>query len=215
MYYPTEVQIQSKIFSDINSNAKPVDPNVLLRINRIINPIESESLAQLVIEKLNEQDPFKKMLHISTFGKGNIKTASIVRFALRYLVTINPSDEKNSLFYYWDGDKDAFRNQKNDAIEEYVSFCSMTLRNYFGAIKKNFSKQWEDEKSMLLSVISINGFIIAFTRQLSVNGVHDFDFYDKLFSSWEYDFSKTAFPYTSSQYSKFASYIVKDVFKIT
>lgn len=209
------VQIQSKIFSDINSNAKPVDPNVLLRINRIINPIESESLAQLVIEKLNEQDPFKKMLHISTFGKGNIKTASIVRFALRYLVTVSPTEGKQSLYNYWNGDKEKIKNLDDETINEYTDYCAGIIRQYFSAIKKNLISDWNNPESKLLTVVAINGFIIALTRQLPYNGVKDFNYYDNIFKGWTYDFSKDSFQFTSSQYRKFSSIILRDVFKIS
>lgn len=207
-------RIQSEIFVDINSNAKLVPQNVLLQIKRIQNPIADESIAQFVIEKLNKQGVFQNLLQISTLDGGKIKTASIVRFALRYLVTVNPTDGRQSLFTHWNGDKEALLAMKSDAIEEYVKYCDATLRNYFGAIKKNLRTQWEDESSKLLSVIAINGFIIALTRQLSVNGVQDFAFYDKVFSGWEFDFSKESFPYTSSQYRKFSTRILKEAFKI-
>lgn len=208
------VRIQSEIFVDINSNAKLVPQNVLLQIKRIQNPIADESIAQYVIEKLNKQGAFQNMLQLSSLDCGRIKTASIVRFALRYLVTVTPTDEKPSLFTYWDGDKDALHNLKRDAIETYVSFCSGTLNEYFGAIKKNLKTQWDEETSKLLSVIAINGFIIALTRQLSINGVRNFDFYDAVFKSWNYDFSKDVFPFTSSQYRKFSNVILEEAFKI-
>ena len=207
-------RIQSEIFVDINSNAKLVPQNVLLQIKRIQNPIADESIAQFVIEKLNKQGAFQNLLQISTLDGGKIKTASIVRFALRYLVTVNPTEGRQSLFTYWDGDKDALLAMKNDAIEEYVKYCDATLRNYFGAIKKNLRAQWDDESSKLLSVIAINGFIIALTRQLSINGVQDFDFYDGVFNGWNFDFSKERFPYTSSQYRKFSTRILQEAFKI-
>lgn len=220
LVFPTDmseeerVRIQSEIFVDINSNAKIVPQNVLLQIKRIQNPIADESIAQYVIEKLNKQGVFKNMLQISSLDSGRIKTASIVRFALRYLVTVTPSDEKPSLFTYWDGDKEALRNLKSDAIEAYASFCASTINKYFGAIKKNLKTQWDDEASKLLSVISINGFIIALTRQLSINGVKEFDFYDAIFKSWNYDFSKDLFPFTSSQYRKFSTIILEEAFEI-
>lgn len=220
LVFPTEMtaeeraRIQSEIFVDINSNAKLVPQNVLLQIKRIQNPIADESIAQFVIEKLNKQGIFQNLLQISSLDSGKIKTASIVRFALRYLVTVTPADGRQSLFTYWNGDKDALFAMKNEAIEEYVKYCDTTLRNYFGAIKKNLRTQWDDESSKLLSVIAINGFIIALTRQLSINGVHDFDFYDGIFKGWNFDFSKENFPYTSSQYRKFSSRILKEAFKI-
>ena len=66
-----------------------------------------------------------------------------------------------------------------------------------------------------MTVISLNGFIIALTRQLSINGVQDFDFYDKMFKDWKYDFSNENFPYTSSQYRKFSSEILETAFGIS
>ena len=207
-------RIQSEIFLDINSNAKPVPQNVLLQIKRISNPIADESIAQFVIEKLNKQGVFQNLLQISTLDNGKIKTASIVKFALRYLVTVTPADGKDSLLQYWDGDKAALLAKSEDAIEKYVSFCTTVLRNYFGAIKKNLTTQWDDPDAKLLSVISINGFIIALTRQLSINGVQNFDFYDRVFSKWTVDFSKEGFKYTSSQYRKFSTQILQEAFQI-
>lgn len=81
--------------------------------------------------------------------------------------------------------------------------------------RKNLRKQWDDTDSKLLSVFSINGFIIALTRQLSVNGVNDFDFYDRIFNGWTIDFSKDGFKYTSSQYRKFSTQILREVFQIS
>jgi DGQHR domain-containing protein len=134
------VRIQSEIFLDINSNAKPVPQNVLLQIKRINDPLADESIAQRVIERLNKQGIFQNLLQVSTLDNGKIKTASIVKFALRYLVTIHPTEDRQSLFTYWAGDKSAILEVNNDAIEEYVKFCDTAIRNYFGAIKKIYAK---------------------------------------------------------------------------
>ena len=103
---------------------------------------------------------------------------------------------------------------KSEVIEEYVDYCCRILRDYFGAVRKNFIDQWDDPSSMLLSVISINGFIMALNRQLKINGVKDFDFYDRIFQNWEFSFSKAGFPYTSSQYRKFSTQILESAFGI-
>lgn len=209
------VRIQSEIFLDINSNTKPVPQNVLLQIKRISNPIADESIAQLVVEHLNQNGVFKNLLQLSSLDEGEIKTASIVKFALRYLVTVTPAEGKHSLFEYWDGDKEALQAMNEEAIEEYAKYCTSTLNNYFGAIKKNLRQQWDDTDSKLLSVISINGFIIALTRQLGINGVRDFKYYDQIFEGWKIDFSKDGFQYTSSQYRKFSNQILSEAFKIS
>lgn len=208
-------KIQSEIFDDINSNAKAVPQNILLQIKRIKNPIADESLAQFVIERLNKEGIFKNMLQISALDVGKIKTASIVRFALRYLVTISPSDGKQSLFNYWTGNKYELLESNEKAIKDYTSFCATSIRNYFGAIYKNLKADWDNPESKLLTVIALNGFIIAFTRQLKINGVNNFDYYDKVFTGWKFDFSKEGFPYTSSQYRKFSTEILKGAFGIS
>ena len=207
-------RIQSEIFHDINSNATAVPRTVLTQIKRIRNPIDDESIAQSVIEALNKEGIFRNMLQISALDNGKIKTASIVRFALRYLVTVTPADGKQSLFNYWNGDKEALLAVDDAALREYVKFCAVTLREYFGAVRKNYKKYWDDEKSKLLSVISLNGFIIALTRQLATNGVKDFDFYDSKFRQYDIDFSVEGFKYTSSQYRKFSSEILENAFGI-
>lgn len=208
------IRIQSEIFLDINMNAKAVPQNILLQIKRIGNPIADESLAQFVIEKLNKSGIFQNMFQISALDTGKIKTASIVRFALRYLVTSNPVTGKQSLFMYWNGDKEAFMQCDEGAIQDYVSFCTSVMKEYFGAIRGNFKSAWDEQDSKLLSVISINGFVIALTRQLPINGVNNFEYYKKAFQDWKIDFSKEGFQYTSSQYRKFSTQILKEVFKI-
>jgi len=63
-----------------------------------------------------------------------------------------------------------------------------------------------------LSVIAINGFIIAYNRQLLSNGIQDFDFYDGELKSLSVDYSKSGFEYTSSQYRKFSNRILEEAF---
>lgn len=208
-------RIQSQVFHDINSNATAVPRTVLTQIKRIQNPIDDESIAQSVVEQLNKEGIFRNMLQVSPLDPGKIKTASIVRFALRYLVTATPANGKQSLFDYWDGDKEALHSIDDKALKEYVAFCADTLRAYFGAVRKNMRKEWEDSNSKLLSVISLNGFIMALNRQLSIYGVRDFEFYDGIFSQWKFDFSPEKFPYTSSQYRKFSTQILREAFAVT
>lgn len=211
---PIEIaQIQSRIFLEINSNAKSVPADVLLHIEMISNPFSEVGLARRVIERLNKEKIFLNKFELSSIDDSKIKVASIIKFALRYLVTLAPLGGKSSLFSYWDEDKKKYLlNKDEQALNQYIEFCTENLRLYFSAIKKRFHIEWHDSNSKLLSVISINGFIIAYTRQLSVNGLKDFDFFDKAFQKLVIDFSKGGFPYTSSQYKKFSDQIITDAF---
>lgn len=205
------IKIQSEIFLDINSNAKPVQPDVLLHIEMLKNPLSDVGLARRVIEKLNGMATFLNMFEFSTLDTGKIKIASIIKFALRYLVTITPQEGKSSLYEYWDGDKSKLQRGN---VEEYVDFCAKNLNLYFSALKNNYNKEWNEKENKLLSVISLNGFIIAYNRQLNQNGLQNFEFYNNCLKKLKIDFSNDKFKYTSSQYRKFSDEILDKAFGI-
>lgn len=205
-------QIQSEIFLEINDNTKKVAPNVLLHIEMLKNPFSDLGLAKRVIERLNKESAFLNCFELSSLDEDRIKVASIIKFALRYLVTTSPSDGKHSLYEFWDGNKEAFENKEEEALADYIIFCSKIINMYFSAVKYTFKDDWKNKDSKLLSVISLNGFIIAFTRQFSKNVIKDYNFYCNCFKKLDVDFSKDKFPYTSSQYRKFSGQILMQAF---
>ena len=99
-----------------------------------------------------------------------------------------------------------------DIIDAYVKFCAQNLNMYFSAVKNAFRDEWRNQESKLLSVISINGFIMAYNRQLRKNGLREYDFYQNSFGKMQMDFSKEGFPYTSSQYRMFSNKILMEAF---
>lgn len=218
LIFPSEMndsqrmQIQSEIFLDINDNTKKVAANVLTHIEMIKDPFSDVGLARRIIEKLNRSRVFLNRFELSGLDEGKIKVASIIKFALRYLVSVNPAEGKTSLYSCWDGDKDAFSNKDDKALSDYISFCSEKIELYFSAVKDVFEDAWIDPKSKIQSVISLNGFIIAFNRQLSKNGIQDFQFYRDSLRNLTVPFSKEEFPYTSSRYRIFSSKILEDCF---
>lgn len=208
-------QIQSEIFLDINSNAKPVPADVLLHIEMIKNPFSDIGLARRVVEKLNKKSTFLNRFELSSLDESKIKVASIIKFALRYLVTITPAEGKTNLFEYWDGDKEALRNKDDAALNSYIDFCARNIELYFSTIKDTFKQDWNDANSKIRSVISINGFIIAYNRQLSKNGIQDYSFYNSHLKKMAINFSREGFSYTSSQYRKFSGQILSEAFDFT
>lgn len=205
-------QIQSRIFSDINSNAKSVPSDVLLHIQMMSNPFSDIGIARRVIGKLNKRSVFLNMFELSLVEEPKIKVASIIKFALRYLVTLTPAEGKISLYYYWTGNKKALEDRNEELLDSYIEFCTNQLDVYFSAIKKRFREEWGADNTKVLSVTSINGFIMAFTRQLKENGIQNFEFYDEKFKNFEINFTKEAFIYSSSQYRKFSNQIIEEAF---
>lgn len=208
-------RIQSEIFLDINDNTKKVASNVLMHIEMLKDPFSDIGLARRVVEKLNGERTFLKRFELSSLDESKIKVASIVKFALRYLVTIKPSEGKKSLYEFWDGDKEAFLQHDETALKAYIEFCAKKLDMFFSAIKNTYSDQWGAPDSKLLSVTAMNGFIIAYNRQLAKNGIQDFAFYRECFEKMDMDFSKDNFPYTSSQYRKFSNEVLQRAFGFT
>ena len=208
-------QIQSQIFLDINDNTKKVAPNVLTQIEMVKDPFSDIGLARRVIERLNKKRVFLNRFELSALDESKIKVASIIKFALRYLVTVTPAEGKTSLYTYWKGDKEAFKEKDEEALNNYIEFCAKSIDLYFSAVRDAFKADWNDPSSKILSVISINGFIIAFNRQLSKYEVRDYSFYNDCLRKLSLDFSKDGFPYTSSQYRKLSGKILAEAFDFT
>lgn len=221
LIFPTEMkeperkQIQSQIFLDINDNTKKVAPNVLTHIEMVKDPFSDIGLARRVIERLNKKRVFLNRFELSALDESKIKVASIIKFALRYLVTVTPAEGKTSLYAYWQGNKEAFQQKDEASLNDYIEFCANSIDLYFSAIRDAFKSSWNDPASKMLSVISINGFIIAFNRQLNKYGVSDNPFYSSCLRKLSIDFSKNGFPYTSSQYRKFSGRILAEAFDFT
>lgn len=221
LIFPTEMkeperkQIQSQIFLDINDNTKKVAPNVLTHIEMVKDPFSDIGLARRVIERLNKKRVFLNRFELSALDESKIKVASIIKFALRYLVTVTPAEGKTSLYAYWQGNKEAFQQKDEASLNDYIEFCANSIDLYFSAIRDAFKSSWNDPASKMLSVISINGFIIAFNRQLNKYGVSDYPFYSSCLRKLSIDFSKNGFPYTSSQYRKFSGRIPAEAFDFT
>lgn len=203
-------KFESDLFVTINKNAKPVDADTLIQVQAIMNPTSGEAISRKVIELLNKNEPFENLFQLSKTENAPIKTASVIKYALSSL--LNAKNNSNSLYKYWLDNESKEPNyvlEGSENIKKYVNYCANCLREYFKAIKSRFLSFWNGE-SKLLKVISINAFIIAFRDTLEkIGGPKSYDFYQKVFSKINIDFSKDnfAFPYAGAQYSMFAKNI--------
>jgi DGQHR domain-containing protein len=207
---------ESQIFLDINSNAKAVPPDVLLHIKTLRDPFSSIGIARQVLEKLNKEQVFLNFFQLSLMEKSIIKIASIIKFALKYIVEIDNASNKETFYNYWDVDKRAALAAKDDeeALKEYVTFVANHLAAYFSALRDAFKSDWQNNDSKILSTTSINGFIMALRRSLRFHGLEKHEFYLECFKKLDINFSKVDFNYTSSQYNKFSKQILKECFDL-
>jgi DGQHR domain-containing protein len=207
---------ESEIFLDINTNAKPVPPDVLLHIETIKDPFSSIGVARQVLVKLNKEQIFLNYFQLSLMEESKIKIASIIKFALKNLVDVTDDTDKESLFNYWGAQKQKalLEDRSDELLEDYVDFASKQLDVFFSAVKASFTEQWKDPESKILSTTSINGFIMALAGSLEAHGLKDLEFYRTNLAKLKIDFSKEKFPYTSSQYRKFSKQILDECFAL-
>ena len=205
-------KVQSKIFVDINGNAKPVDAGLLLHIGKMQAPLADTSIAQDVIDEMNLNGLFEDKFQESRLSSGKLRTASIIKFALRYLVAIDPADGKGSFISHWNGDVESLKNGDVEAKKSYVTYCARCLNDYFLSVKRTFDKdwKWDGSDTLLPSVVAINGFVLALSKVLLKESPQTTEGYLEHFKKLKIDFSKKKFKYRSSQYHKFAHQIVKD-----
>lgn len=212
-------KFESELFLDINSNAKPVPQDVLLFIETLKDPFSDLGVARQVLTKLNDRAPFRNLFQMSLMDDGKIKIASIIKFALRYLVDI--VDAPDRLFHYWgtEEDREELLKQKGKKasraqLEQFVDFAAGVLSTYFSAVKATNSTAWDEAETKIRSTTAINGYVIALRRSLEGHGVLDFAGYKKLLGSVDVNFSKSDFPYASSQYAKFSRQILAEAFGV-
>ncbi len=211
-------KFESRLFSEINRNAKSVDSDTIIRITAIIDPSSPEALASKVILGLNSRSdsPFFEMFQISKTDPAPIKTASIVKYALSSLVV--PENKPTSLFPYWlnkRGYKDSFSFTCAEDIDNYVRYCTSVLLEYFGAVREAFQSDWNNQAGKLKEVLCINAFLIAYRELLPLsNGPQCRKQYKDAFDNLNFSFSAkedAPFPYAGSQYSKLAKEVISPI----
>ena len=209
-------KFESKLFMDINKNAKSVDSDTLIQIMSVMDPTSSEALSRRVVESLNNRDdsPFKDLFMLSKMDDAPIKTASIIKFALKSLVAADHG--KSTLFKYWVGKKgfgNDFSLERERDIADYVRFSVGVLIDYFKAVREVFQSDWDAENGKLKETLSINAFIIALRETLdAAEGPRKNDDYKNALRLISFSFKSddsNRFPYGGSQYSRLAKEVIE------
>lgn len=209
-------KFESKLFMDINLNAKSVDPDTLIQIKSVMDPASPEALSRRVIETLNNRNdsPFRDQFQLSKMDDAPIKTASIIKFALSSL--LSPDSEKTTLFKYWIAKRGVghdFRLGSESDVVDYVSFSANVLIGYFKAVCEVFQSDWNADNGKLKEVLSINAFIIALRETLdATGGPKKYEEYKNAMRLIRFSFRSddtNSFPYGGSQYSRLAKEVIE------
>lgn len=212
-------KFESKLFEEINHNAKKVSSDVLLYIKSLQDPYSLEGMARNVIIHLNQSQLFFEKFELSQLYKSEIKSTSFIKFALKDFLEF--SDNKETFYKYWEnGNKTILLDINNKNFEEvfnqYIKDCTKNIGDYYKAVKNNFKKSWDDhKKNKIFSVASVLGFFIAYKKSLKKHGLNDYEFYNNKLSKLDIDFDRKTFYYSSSKgWGDFSRKILKECFDI-
>ena len=209
-------KFESKLFMDININAKSVDSDTLIQIMSVMDPTSPEALSRRVIEAMNNRNdsPFKDSFQLSKMDDSPIKTASIIKFALSSLLATDST--KPTLYKYWlikKSHNNSFILEAERDIVDYIRFSASALIEYFKAVRDVFQSDWNAENGKLKEVLSINAFIIAFRETLDLmGGPKKSEDYKNAMSNIDFSFKgdkDNPFPYGGSQYSRLSKDIIE------
>lgn len=95
-----------------------------------------------------------------------------------------------------------------------MNYCARVLDQYFGALKKRYTEEWNDPECKITSTTVINAMLIALRRSLPALGVLTFEEYSALVEQWQVDFSKAKFQFASSQYARFSQVVLREMYKL-
>ncbi len=215
---------ESEMFININQKARPASSEVIQYVKMWQDSYDSIAIARQVLIALNSDKHSKlyNKFQLSSVSNAPIKTVTIISFALRYLVSIKDLNDENSLVYYYE-QKQLLSSENEgtveaaDAYNNYITFAAQVLNTLFKTVYEIWRTDWEDEDSKVLSVASINGFIMALQKSLPRFGINDTNFYKERLERLEISFKKNTsegdgFPYGPSQYRKFSVQIVDQCF---
>lgn len=162
-------KFEAQLFLEINSNQTTASRDLKQEINYLLNPFSSDAIATGVLNKLSQNGPLAGKIQQYFYEKDKLKTASIISFGLKPLVSLN-GDE--SLYLIWsDENKDELKESKNaEALERYREFCKDKINDLLMSVVNNLSSEkdrdtkylWQVGKvkdRKILSTVIINGFL--------------------------------------------------------
>lgn len=210
---------EAELFLEINDRQSRTKSDLKQSIETIVAPFSDVAIARSVVSEIAKTGPLTGLLKDHFFDEGQIQTTSIVSYALRYLVSLNPSEKGKSLIDHWGRAKaEALRDKDRQTLElrqEYVKWCASNMNLFLSAFRAVIPKDlWTTERkiSRALSVTSINGLIFCFRDVVAKKGFMTFDDYHHALSRLDLNYAPSSFGYRSSGYRALGIYIFDKCF---
>lgn len=196
------LQFEARLFLEINDKQTRARGDLKQAIEVIVSPFTATAIAKSVISGMARNGPLGGLLEDHYFGEGQIKTTSIVSYALRHLVVPKEGVE-DSLYKLWGGDKRRFARDASKQRGEYVEFCVNEINRFIDGFRVNVKEGFwtaERKSSRALSTTTINALIYCLRLLVAANRTGTFEHYKMGFSNMDVDFRPGAFLYKSSHW---------------
>lgn len=216
--YPPQISdfekrvFEARLFLEINSKQNSAKSDLKQAITAIISPFADEALAQMVISKLARSGPLEGLVQKSYFDTNVLKTSSTVSFALARMMRIE-GDE--AIIQLAPAELQTALEDKTDvaSTQEIVQFAVTEINKFLGAIRATLpTDEWRIKSKKaggILSVTTVNAFLILFRKVYMRDGLGDFVAYKKNLSKLTRAHLTN---YHSSQYNRMAENLLKNVY---
>lgn len=138
---------EATLFKEINVKQAKISSHLQQELEVMVEPFSLISIGKEIISHLTDSGPLSGKLERFSFESGKVKIPSIVSFGLKPLIKIGECED--SLYTIWNKDnkekllsaqKELNYSLKND----YVAFCTESIRNLFIGVKNNIpSEEWK------------------------------------------------------------------------
>ncbi|MCK5245583.1 DGQHR domain-containing protein, partial [Candidatus Bipolaricaulota bacterium] len=195
-------QFEAKLFLEINDKQTKTRPDLKQAIQAITHPFSSLAIAKRVMDRLSERGPLSGHMEQHFFERGRVKTASIVNYGLRHLVSINA---ENGMYRVWSRAEKELLAEGTDLalLEDYITYCSNHLSRFISGLKRHLpGDMWTPDKkpSRALTTTSINGLIFCLRLVIEAGETGNADYYADAFAKCRVDFRPDRFMYRSSHW---------------
>jgi DGQHR domain-containing protein len=206
-------KFEATLFKEINSKQTNVKSDLIQAIELVLDPFSDGSIATRVLEELNASNgPLENKVEQYFFDKDKVKKASVISYALKYLV--RPTESGTLFEKFLDDEKDSISSRANlEVLDRYVEFCRDEINGFLSGVRCVLpNENWTTERAIkgrMLTTFKLNTMLILMRKMVASNHPTDFQNVKASLSGLKVtDFEK----YNASKYNMMAQEIYVQYF---
>lgn len=194
------------IFSTINSNQAKVDKSLIYDLFELSTERSPLKTCHYIARIMNSKEGFPFYQRLKMLGKkeSELSTLSQGTF-VNGLVGLISKNPKNDMIRIKNGEalQDEDLPLRMLFIKEQDDIILKIIKNYFGAVKKVFSEEWDSEQYILTKTTGYLGLIKVFSEFYSIGikeGKLSQEFFEEIFKKIKIKFDKDKIKFVSEMF---------------